>query len=146
MEMLSSMAIPKLILIVAHRNKRTSIFIKTISNTDTGIDIFEFSHQEHVSHSTIKIWIPSLLGSVYNKKHPPCSSLYWNRSGNRKRLGGVFFHFVTFSVSFARDAVPSQLWVITHYNTLPKRDHWFLLYQVSKSYGRSIFQMLQHSQ
>lgn len=42
MEMLSSMAIPKLMLIVAHRNKRTSIFIKTISNTDTGIDIFEF--------------------------------------------------------------------------------------------------------
>lgn len=37
--------------LVAHRN-RTLIFIKTISNTDTVNDIFEFSH---VSHSTIKI-------------------------------------------------------------------------------------------
>jgi len=47
--MLSSVATPKLMPIVAHRNnRRTLIFIKTISNTDTGKDIFEFSHQEHV--------------------------------------------------------------------------------------------------
>lgn len=61
MRMLSSVATPKLMPRVPHRNnRRTLIFVKTISNTDTGKDIFEFSHQEHVSHSTIKIWIPTI--------------------------------------------------------------------------------------